>query len=241
MSPLPFFTFPKWANKITVILLLAAAFAPFYIIAWWGYGFNARTLNVGFSPIQPVPFSHALHAGRLGIDCRYCHTTVEDAAFAAIPPAQTCMNCHTAIAPHDPRLAWVRRSYRTGMPIPWVKVDDLPDYVYFNHSAHINAGVSCFMCHGKVNHMARVVQVKPLNMAFCLACHRHPEPNLRPRDEVTNLDWTPKSKTLLAKDLHLTMAQVTTLDLPKHLGRYLFKRYHIKSKKQLTDCVTCHR
>lgn len=236
MSSRPFFVFPAWSNKVVMMILIAAALAPIYLVVVVGYGFNAGTLNVGFSPVQPVPFSHALHAGKLGIDCRYCHTTVENAAFAAVPPAQTCMNCHKEIAPTAPQLAWVRRSYRTGMPIPWVKVHDLPDYVYFNHSAHVNAGVSCFECHGKVNHMVRVEQVKPLNMAWCLACHRHPEPHLRPRDEVTNLDWTGHNKVRLAKDLHLTVSQ-----LPHNLGNYLFKRYKIKSAKQLTDCMTCHR
>jgi PAS domain S-box-containing protein len=136
----------------------------------------------------------------------------------------------------------IRNSYGTGkkslagLSVPWIKVDDLPDYVYFNHEAHVNAGISCLVCHGKVNEMTRVYQAKPFNMAWCLNCHRNPAPYLRPRNEVTNMSWTGKNKVKLAKDLGLTVAT-----LPHNLGKYLMKRYHIPSVKLLTDCETCHR
>ena len=129
---------------------------------------------MGYQPVQPVPYSHALHAGQLGIDCRYCHNTVEKAGFAAIPPSETCMNCHTAIWPKAPELKPIRDSYATGLPVPWVVVHDLPDYVYFNHSAHLNVGISCVECHGQINHMDVVHEAEPLNMAWCLKCHRDP-------------------------------------------------------------------
>jgi menaquinone reductase, multiheme cytochrome c subunit len=241
MSEKQFFVFPKWSNTLTKGIFLAGPLVLLYVVVLVGYGANARTLNVGYQPVQPVPYSHALHAGILGINCQYCHTDVTRAAFATLPPTQTCMNCHTEIAPKDPNLQIVRDSYGTGdpafagMPIPWKKVNDLPDYVYFNHSAHVNAGVSCLVCHGQVNHMTQVYQAEPLSMAWCLACHRNPAPNLRPKNEVTNLDWTPDNKQQLAQDLGLTVDT-----LPPDLGAYLMAKYHIPNQKILTDCDLCH-
>jgi len=241
MSEKQFFVFPKWANTLTTGIFVVVPLAVLYVIVLIGYGANARTLNVGYQPVQPVPYSHALHAGILGINCQYCHTDVMRAAFATLPPTQTCMNCHTSIAPKDPNLQIVRDSYGTGdpafagMPIPWKKVNDLPDYVYFNHAAHVNAGVSCLVCHGQVNHMTQVYQAQPLSMGWCLSCHRDPGPNLRPRNEVTNLDWTPDDKQQLAQDLGLTVET-----LPKDLGSYLLARYKIPDTKVLTDCDLCH-
>ena len=242
MSEKPFFVFPKWSNTAVLVTLAVGAILPIYIIAIVWFGWSARTLNVGYQPIQPVPFSHAFHAGKLGINCEYCHSDVKRAAFAAIPPTQTCMNCHTQIAANSAKLQWLRNSYGTGnpkmagMPIPWKQVNELPDYVYFNHAAHVNAGISCLVCHGQVNHMERVYQAKPLSMDWCLSCHENPGPNLRPRNEVTNLNWTGKNKVKLAADLGLTVAT-----LPKNLGQYLMNRYHVPSTKLLTDCETCHR
>ena len=185
---------------------------------------NPTTLAVGYQPVQPVPYSHALHAGKLGLDCRYCHTTVENGAFAALPPTETCMNCHRGIYPDSPKLAEIRKSYAEGTPVRWVKVHDLPDYAYFNHSAHVNAGVGCVVCHGPVNQMDVVRQVQPLNMAWCVECHRNPQPYLRPKQEVTNLDWVPPGGDTVANRVQL--------------GRELQKKHHIYPS---TDCVTCHR
>jgi hypothetical protein len=155
------------------------------------YFVHPRQLDTGYSPIQPIPYSHKLHAGNLGMDCRYCHTSVEKAAFAAVPTTEVCMNCHLRVKPQSPLLQKVRDSYASGQPIPWVKVHRLPDYVYFNHQAHVTAGVSCVSCHGRVDNMVEVKQVQPLSMAWCLECHRNPAPNIRPPQYVTKLDWTP--------------------------------------------------
>jgi hypothetical protein len=149
-------------------------------------------IDTGYQPEQPVPYSHKLHAGSMGMDCLYCHTTVNRAAFAAVPPTETCMNCHVRVKEKSPRLEPVRQSYATGQPIPWVKIHQLPDYVYFNHSAHINSGVSCVHCHGRVDQMVEVKQVEPLNMGWCIDCHRNPAPKLRPPELVTNLAWKPE-------------------------------------------------
>jgi hypothetical protein len=198
-------------------VLLAAV--PVYLVAVVYYAGSPTTTDVGYMPQQPVAFSHAQHAGQLGIDCRYCHTTVEKAAFAALPPTSVCMNCHERIAPQSNLLLPVRESYATGKPVPWVKVHDLPDYVYFDHSAHVARGVSCVSCHGRVDTMAQVRQVERLSMSWCLDCHRHPEPHLRPVNTVTNLSWTSD------KD-------------PEQLGRELRQQNNINPS---TDCSTCHR
>ncbi len=222
MDPQPLFTFPRWANPTTIVVLLAVAGLPVYAGLLLGYGAHPSTLNVGYAPVQPVRYSHALHVGRLGLDCRYCHTTVDRAAMAALPSTDICMNCHTGILPAAPELAEVRKSAVEGTPIPWVKVHDLADYVYFDHSAHVTAGVGCIECHGPVQQMETVRTVKPLNMAWCLECHRSPESHLRPRDQVTNMDWTPPG------DDRARAA----------LGKELREKYDVHPN---TDCVTCHR
>jgi hypothetical protein len=145
--------------------------------------------DVGYQPEQPVPFSHRLHAGELDLDCRYCHSTVEVAGKAAIPPTSTCMNCHSKVLVESSKLMIVRESAKTGEPIPWVRVHQLPDYAYFNHSVHVAAGVGCATCHGRIDQMDEVALVEPLSMAWCLECHRDPAPNLRPRTEITNMEF----------------------------------------------------
>ncbi|MGA2031388.1 MAG: cytochrome c3 family protein [Thermoguttaceae bacterium] len=224
MDSTPLWVFPKWTNKAALGVLLALLMLPLYVGALLGYGANPTTLGVGYEPVQPVPYSHALHAGKLGIDCRYCHTTVEKAAEAAVPPSEVCMNCHTAIHANSPKLAEVRKSYTEGTPVTWMRVHDLPDYVYFNHSAHVNAGVGCVECHGPINQMEVVHQVEPLNMAWCLECHRSPERHLRPKDQVNNIDWAPVGE-------HDVRVRID-------LGKKLREDYHVNPS---TDCVTCHR
>jgi hypothetical protein len=152
---------------------------------------HPQVRETGYAPLQPVEYSHKLHAGDLGMDCRYCHSTVEQAAYAAIPATEVCMNCHARVKADSPLLQMVRESYATGQPIPWVKVHRLPDYVYFNHQAHVAAGVGCVSCHGRVDQMMVVKQVEPLTMAWCLDCHRDPAPRLRPPDRVTDMKWHP--------------------------------------------------
>ncbi len=189
----PLFVFPRWSNTVTLCVLLFMSVFPLYAAAWIAYGLDPVTLNVGYQPEQPVPYSHALHVGQLGLDCRYCHNTVEKADFAAIPPTETCMNCHRAIWAKADVLQPIRDSFTTGMPMEWKQVTTVPDFVYFNHSAHVNAGISCVECHGQINNMERVYQAKPMNMAWCLQCHRDPDSRIRPRDQVTKLDWKPSA------------------------------------------------
>jgi hypothetical protein len=162
----------------------------------WYYGTN-KHIEVGYAPVQPIEYSHKLHAGDLGIDCRYCHSTVERSGFAQVPATETCMNCHAKVRTDSVKLLGVRESYASDKPIPWIKIHNLPDYVYFDHSAHLNAGVGCASCHGRVDQMIRVQQVKPLSMGWCIDCHRDPSAHLRDSPtEVTKMDWTGPSKAV---------------------------------------------
>ena len=183
------FSFPRWANQLGPKLVVAGGLTATLALAGVTYYLTPKYTRVGYQPIQPVPFSHAVHAGQLGVDCRYCHNGVDKSWFSNIPAASTCMNCHSQILKEDPRLQLVRDSFQSGQPIPWVQVHKAPDYVYFNHSVHVNRGVSCVHCHGPVNQMDEVYHAKPLSMGFCLDCHRKPEDYIRPVDLVTQLDW----------------------------------------------------
>ena len=163
---------------------------------------DPETLNVGYQPEQPVPFSHAIHAGQLKMDCRYCHNTVFDAAHAAIPPTATCINCHSpaddrgqsalaAVHATSDKLAPIHESWKSGASVGWKRVHNLPEFVFFNHAAHVNSGVSCKTCHGRIDQMETVYQHEQLSMAWCITCHRNPNPHLRPKEFVTKLDWEP--------------------------------------------------
>ena len=166
--------FPPWVDTLIKLLGAGAAVSGLYVVLMINFGASPKTINAGYMPEQPVPYSHALHVGELGMDCRYCHNTVEEAGFAAVPPTETCMNCHQNVAPDSNKLAPIRESYETGLPVEWVKIHDLPDHVYFNHSAHVTRGVSCVECHGRVDRMVEVWQHAPLSMGWCLDCHRDP-------------------------------------------------------------------
>ncbi len=168
---------------------------------------------------QPVEFDHRHHVVDIGIDCRYCHTTVESGPYAGVPPSGTCMNCHSQVWNRSALLNLVRQDYFTDTPIPWVRVNRVPQFVYFNHSLHVNKGVGCVTCHGRVDQMPAVMQVAPLTMSWCLDCHRDPYPNLRPREEVTNLAWEPPGD-------------------PVELGKRLAAQYDVHTR---TSCTTCHR
>jgi hypothetical protein len=168
---------------------------------------------------QPIPFSHVHHVRGVGLDCRYCHTSVEKGAVAGIPPTSICMNCHSQIWADSPTLEPVRASFRENRPIPWVRVHDLPDFVYFDHSVHVNKGVGCTTCHGRIDKMPLVWQDKTLLMEWCLGCHRAPEKYLRPKEEVFNTSWQPPSDQV-------------------ERGRALVKAYHVRTR---TSCSTCHR
>ena len=183
------YVFPQWSNLLLPGIIIFGAFAPLYVVFVVAYGFSPETTDAGYQPEQPVFYSHALHVGQLGMDCRYCHNTVEYAAKAAIPPTQTCMNCHTQIQKDSPLIAPLWVSYETGLPVPWRRVHDLPDYAYFSHSAHVTRGVSCVSCHGRIDQMEVVYQEKPLSMGWCLECHQAPLENLRDPALVTDLAW----------------------------------------------------
>jgi hypothetical protein len=171
---------------------------------------------------QPIQFSHKHHVGDDGIDCRYCHSGVESSAMAGIPPTKTCMNCHSVLFNNVGYLEPVRESYRTDQSIEWVRVHRLADYVYFNHSIHVNKGVGCSSCHGKINQMPLVFQASSLQMEWCLDCHRNPEKVLRPRDQVFNMDW------------------VAPPDQAE-IGKKLAVENKIRTTDELTNCSTCHR
>jgi hypothetical protein len=179
-------------NKIPLAFGVLGPLALAGAVGGVWYYFSPEFTDAGYRPRQPVPFSHKLHAGDMGMDCRYCHNTVERAAHAAIPPAQTCMNCHSLVKTDSPRLKLVRDSYDTGEPVPWIRVHMLPDYAFFDHRPHLAAGVGCSSCHGRIDQMTIVEQDQPLSMGWCLDCHRDPEPNLRPRDQITNMAWDPE-------------------------------------------------
>ena len=173
---------------------------------------------------QPLQFSHAHHVGGMGIDCRYCHTSVEKSTFAGIPPTKTCMNCHSQIHTNAPILEPVRASFRNDTPLNWIRVNDLPDFVYFNHQIHVKQGVGCDTCHGPVDKMPLMYQAKPLLMEWCLSCHRAPENFIRPRAEVFNMNYRlPEGRT------------------QRDLGLELKKEYNIAGVEHLTSCSVCHR
>ena len=181
--------FPKSANLLPLQIIVFLFLFGGIVTAATTYYATPKYTRVGYAPVQPVPFSHALHNGQLGIDCRYCHSHVEESGHANVPTAQTCMACHSAVKTDSPLLAPVRASYESGDPVEWVRIHETPDYVYFNHAVHVNRGVSCVDCHGQINEMEVVAHAEPLSMAFCLDCHRNPEQYIRPVSEVTNLDW----------------------------------------------------
>jgi hypothetical protein len=220
-DPTSVFVFPRWVDDVKPLVATLGLGLPVFLVLLVWYGGSPATTDIGYAPVQPVPYSHALHAGELGIDCRYCHTTVETAAHAPIPPTQTCMNCHTNIRGTSSKLAAVRESNATGMPVRWVRVHDLPDYVYFNHSAHVSRGVGCVTCHDRVDKMDVVYQAQKLSMGWCLDCHRNPDARLRPPELVTQMDWQPPS----GGDR-------------ESVGRKIREQYHLNPSE---DCSTCHR
>lgn len=183
--------FPEKANRVPLYLLAGVLVGGALVTLGVWYYFSPEYTDVGYRPEQPVPYSHALHAGELRLDCRYCHAGVEVSPVASVPPTEVCMNCHALVGRDLESLEPVRSSAAEGEPLRWVRVHDLPDYAFFDHSMHIRAGVGCSSCHGDVASMEVVTQVEPLSMAWCLDCHRDPGPHLRPFDQITNTAWTP--------------------------------------------------
>ena len=196
--------FPRSLNKLPMILGAVGTIVPAVLIGVIWYYVTPKNFQVGYAPTQPVPYSHRLHAGQMGMDCRYCHANVEVAAKAMIPPTQVCMGCHAVVKTTSARIAPINASWESGKPIEWVHIHKLPDHAYFDHSAHLTAGVGCVTCHGRVDQMEVVRAATPLGMGWCLNCHRDPTPNLRPKDQVTNMEWKPEDAPAgwVAPDVH---------------------------------------
>lgn len=212
--------FHRSTNTLSKVSIFGGAILAGCIIAA-AYTLDRGAFNTDVAVVkeQPVPFSHKHHVADDGIDCRYCHTSVETSHFAGLPATEICMSCHSQIWSNAALLEPVRASWRTGESLQWTRVHDLPEFVYFNHSIHINKGVGCATCHGRVDKMPLMFKANTLNMNWCLECHRQPEKFLRPREEVFNMAYQAPANQL-------------------ELGRELAKKYHVQS---LTDCYTCHR
>jgi len=220
-------------SRASIILILIIVSGSFWAFAelqrspYWSWRGVVRE--------QPVPFSHQHHVAGLGIDCRYCHVSVEVSNFAGIPPTKTCMNCHSQIWTNAALLAPVRESYRTGNSLQWTRVNAVPDYVYFDHSIHINKGVGCKSCHGPVDRMPLMYAEATMQMEFCLNCHREPEKELRPREFVFDMTYQqPSSRNPVVVNGEKFTDQIA-------LGTYLKRQYHVRSVHDITSCSTCHR
>ncbi len=227
-------------HRSTNTIARATIYGAVFVLAALGWALNEfqRSPYVTYAEVarpQPVPFSHQHHVEALGIDCRYCHTSVEVSDFAGIPPTKTCMNCHSQIWTNAKLLEPVRESYRTGMPLMWTRANDLPDFVYFDHSIHINKGVGCNTCHGPVNHMPLMYNYASLQMEWCLNCHRNTEQYLRPRSQVFNMRYEPPSGSQpVVVDGKAYADQAS-------LGLDLKQKYHLRTVRDITSCSTCHR
>jgi hypothetical protein len=228
--------FHRSANTLSRATIYGAAVVVAFL--FWAATEVQRSPYVTYAGIarpQPAPFSHQHHVAGLGIDCRYCHTSVETSNFAGIPPTATCMNCHRQIWTGAPMLEPVRESFKTGKSLVWNRVNDLPDFVYFNHSIHINKGVGCNTCHGPVDRMPLMYNYASLQMEWCLDCHRAPEKNLRPRDQVFNMRYEqPTAENPVEFNGQKYLDQLS-------LGTALKDQYHLRSKQDITSCSTCHR
>ncbi|MGE0433772.1 MAG: cytochrome c3 family protein [Planctomycetota bacterium] len=243
--------FPKWSNLLRPALGLAGIITPVYAIIILNFGFTPKTTDVGYEPEQPLAYSHAVHAGELGLNCEYCHFTVTrpGVGHSAVPPTETCMNCHhqikrgstTGPEVDSPQIAAVIHSYETGKPIEWVRVHDLPDYAFFNHSAHVNVrasadktgadgvAIGCESCHGAIDTMPHVYQAKELSMSWCLDCHRRPYDHLRPASELTNMHYFADLAKAHAEGKGKSQQEI---------GKELQERWSIAPSQ---DCSTCHR
>ena len=228
--------FHRSSNTLSRATIYGAVFVVAFL--FWAATEIQRSPYVTYAGIarpQPAPFSHQHHVAGLGIDCRYCHTSVETSNFAGIPPTATCMNCHRQIWTGAPMLEPVRESFKTGKSLVWNRVNDLPDFVYFNHSIHINKGVGCNTCHGPVDRMPLMYNYASLQMEWCLDCHRNPEKNLRPRDQVFNMRYEqPTAENPVEFNGQKYIDQLS-------LGTALKDQYHLRSEQDITSCSTCHR
>ena len=242
--------FPRWSNTVPVKAVAALLLLGGGVTAGINYYSTPKYLRVGYQPTQPVHYDHSFHAGELGLDCRYCHHGVDKSAHAGVPSANVCMTCHKSVMPNSPALKPIRDSYfgedtnkdgklgegedkdgdgkiTQGLPVPWVRIHKAPEYVYFNHAIHVNRGVSCVECHGRVDQMKEVRHEKHLSMAFCLECHRHPENALRPMGKVTDLSWVASGS-----------GDVDPSAIQAHAGLNLKKKWGVNPP---LSCTGCHR
>jgi hypothetical protein len=220
--------FPRSSNWLPLKILVCLAVLGGAVTAGAWYYLTPKYSRVGYQPAQPVAFPHSVHVDQLGMDCRYCHSHVETAAHSNIPTTQVCMNCHSQVQKDNPKLKPVFDSWQTGKPIEWVQVHKTPDYAYFYHSVHVNRGVSCVSCHGRVDKMEVVWHHEPQHMAWCLDCHREPEKHLRPLDQITNLAWKPTPQE-----------GETEAQAQERIGRELKAKWHINPPDK--NCFGCHR
>jgi len=238
--------FPRWSNLLPLKIVVCALVLGNAIPLGMWYYFTPKYTRVGYQPAQPVPFPHDVHVAQLGMDCRYCHSFVEVAAHSNIPTTQMCMNCHSQVQRDNPKLAPVRDSWATGKPVEWVQIHKTSDFVFFNHSAHVNRGVSCVSCHGPVNKMAVVYHAKSHSMDWCLNCHRDPASALRPLNQITNLNWEAEDEDALAfvakfgkppgeEDKDFSKAHLTQAEI----GSTLLNKWHINPPDK--NCAGCHR
>jgi len=219
--------FPKWTNRLPLLVLVGLVMVGTAVVAGVWYYFTPKYTRVGYQPTQPVAFSHAIHVGQVGMDCRYCHSAVEESWFSNVPSASACMNCHSQILKDSPKLELVRQSATPGgKPIPWVQIHKMPDFVYFNHSVHVRRGISCVECHGSIDQMDEVYHAKPFSMSFCLDCHRDPAARIRPADKVTDLQWTWNPDPKIAAELQRVNGE---------------KFVHDWNVQSLQNCSACHR
>jgi hypothetical protein len=233
-------TADTWLRAVLIALVVGTVGS---LLLAGGVARSQYVTEVARTPMQPVPFSHKHHAGELGIDCRYCHTSVERSAFAGLPPTETCMNCHRQIWTNAELLEPIRASYRDNVPVQWTRVNNVPDFVYFNHSVHVAKGIGCQSCHGNVDRMPLMFQNASLQMQWCLDCHRNPTKNVRPREEVFNMNWNPGDRASFLKYMPSPREAANPHWEPSgqdvaRLQAKLAKDYELKS---LTSCSTCHR
>ena len=228
--------FHRSANVLARASIYAGIFS-FAGLLWAGVQLQRSPYitYAGIARPQPAPFSHEHHVAAIGIDCRYCHTSVETSSFAGIPPTKTCMNCHSQIWTNAAYLEPVRESFRSGKSLVWNRVNDLPNFVYFDHSIHVTKGVGCNTCHGPVDRMPLMYNHASLQMEWCISCHRGPEKNLRPRDQVFNMRYQQPTK-----DLPVDFEGVSYTD-QLSLGKALVHKYNVRSPMDITSCSTCHR
>ena len=241
--------FPRWTNFVPVKIAICIATLAVGAISFFIYYASPDAQRVGYQPTQPIPFSHVIHAGQLGMDCRYCHSFVEESGHANVPSANTCWNCHQHVKTDSPKLEPLRqaidKNYEnyTGNPVEWVKIHASPEYVKFNHSAHVNRGVSCVSCHGRVDEMEVVYQAESHTMGWCLDCHRAPEEHIRPIEQITNMAYNAEEYLESEEGKQLKEhAEKCGYDAPitnqTELGTFLRSQWTIGPKE---SCFTCHR